>query len=108
MEEQEIKKNIDDSVRIFREVLEKTYLKDKMEFYGIGFERLTDFLHGTVTLTRKKDGSLKISGDLPSVMIKEEVKGLPRKYTDWRIFPMVFTFFHVPSINNKGETNGKE
>ena len=93
MEKEIIKKNIDDAVRIFRESLEKTYLKEGDSFYGIGQHTLMNFFSGKITHTRLKDGSLKISGCIPSIAFKEGVVGLPRKRDDWKIFPVVITLF---------------
>lgn len=92
---EEKQKYIAQAVNVFRDSLEKTYLKDtELEFYGIGTHKLTSFLSGKVNLQRLNDGSFKISGAIGKECIKESVKGLPMKFIDWDIFPLVITLFH--------------
>lgn len=80
---------IDDAVRIFRETLEKS----DFDLHGIGVHHFNKIFSGKVSFNRKKDGNLRVSGELPSVMFKDECKGLPMKMSDWKIFPMVITLF---------------
>ena len=94
MNQKTIEKNIDKAVKVFRECLEATYLKKKKPFYAIGYHTIMNFFSGKVSQTRKKDGSLRISGDIPKMAIKDNVKGLPRSIDDWKICPVVFTFFN--------------
>lgn len=94
MNEKETKKQIDNAVRIFRETLEKTYLKNGLDFHGIGIEKLTNFLSGKVSIQRKANGNLRLSGELPKVMFNDNCKNLPNELLDWDIFPIVITFFN--------------
>ena len=94
MDKKEIKKQIEDSVRIFRETLEKTYLKDGKEFYGIGLHSIQRFLCGKIEVRRLKNENLKISGEIGKDAINSNCKGLPNKFLDWDIFPIVITLFN--------------
>ncbi len=95
METQEIQTQIDDAVRIFKETLEKSYLDKKIPLHGIGVHAFNHFLTGKCTQTRLKNGNMKIIGELPAVMFKPDVKGLPLKVSDWNIFPFVITLFQT-------------
>ena len=104
MKKKEIQKNIDDAVASFRDTLETTYLKKNKPskgkpfngkpFYGIGIHTFTHMFTGNVTFKRLKNGSFKISGCLPKDMIKDDVKGLPMNFNDWKIYPIAITLFN--------------
>jgi len=94
MEKQEIQKQIDDAVRIFRESLEMTYLKDGKAFYGIGTHSFQGLLTGNISVNRLKNKNLKISGEIGKACIKQSCEGLPRKFDDWAIYPLVITLFN--------------
>ncbi len=104
MKKQEIKKQIDDSVKIFREMLERTYLKRGKEFYGIEIHWFSNILCGEIQLSRKKNGNLRISGELGKEFINKKCEGLPRNFNDWEIFPLVVTLFNK-DIGVKNERN---
>lgn len=106
MEIKEIQKQVNNAVRIFKETLEKTYLKKGKEkaFYGIGTHWFTSFLCGNVNILRLKNENLKISGELPKVTFNKKCKGLPFKFNDFDIFPMVITLFN----KDIGKTQPKE
>lgn len=108
MKEEEIKANIDQSVQVFRQCLENTYLKNNKAFYGVGYFPLMEFFTGKISLTRKSNGALKISGDIPKAAFSEKLTGLPRSFEDWNIFPVVFTLFNVPPSNQSEFENPKE
>lgn len=88
-----IQKHIDDAVRVYRESLEKTYLETNKPFYGSGFHLLTNLFVGKVSMTRKANGNMRISGELPKIMFKDDCNGLPRNLGDWKILPVVVTWF---------------
>jgi hypothetical protein len=95
-DKEQIKKNIEDSVRIFRETLEETYLKEgsDLPFYGIGVHSLMRFFEGKCEKRRTNDGRLRMSGYLPKVIFNEKCKGLPLTSKDYNICPLVITLFH--------------
>ena len=84
---EEKQKYIEDSLRIFRETLEKTFLNSDSPFYGIAVNNLTAFQNGN--FTRKKDGNLTMTIGLPSWYVKKDKLGLPIKFSDWAAFPIV-------------------
>lgn len=88
------KKEIDNAVRIFRESLEKTYLKEENEFYGIGLHSIKNFMTGKCEFRRLKNGNLKISGEVPKDAFNIKCQGLPLKFKDWDIYPLVITLFN--------------
>lgn len=94
MEKEEIQKQIDNAVRIFRETLEKTYLRDNKEFYGIGTHSFQGILTGKIQVRRLANENLKISGELGKACINPDCKGLPMKFNDWAIYPLVITLFN--------------
>lgn len=94
MNKKEIKKNIDDATRIFRETLEKTYLENDKEFHGIGIHKFMTFFTGKVSHQRLSNGNLKICGEIGKKLLDEKCKGLPRKYDDFQIYPLVITLFN--------------
>jgi len=96
MKKEEIKKQINDAVRIFKETLEFTYLQEGKEkaFYGIGTHWLSGLLCGKINFHRLNNGNLRISGELGKEMFNEKCKGLPNKFEDYDIFPMVITLFN--------------
>lgn len=95
------KKNIDKIVKIFKESLEKTYLDNDTKLYDVGINPLNNIFIGKINLSRLKNGNLKLSGQLPKVMFKEECKGLPLKFDDYKIYPLVVTLFHYPEGENR-------
>ena len=95
MEKEEIQREINKAVNIFKVCLEKTYLEDNIPFYGINYESFLSSLRGKINNHRKNNGSLRISGDLPACMFKKDVKGLPRGFNDWAIYPLVINLFNV-------------
>lgn len=96
MEKAEIQKQIDDAVRIFKEVLEKTYRDQDIPFYGINYQSLSNFFTGKISLARTKSGTLKITGEIPKEAFKDECTGLPRSISDYKIYPIVIGLFQVP------------
>ena len=94
MKIKEIQKQINNAVSIFRETLEKTYLKKGREFYGIGTHSFQGILCGKIEVRRLKNENLKISGELGKDCINKECKGLPMKFSDWDIYPLVITLFN--------------
>ena len=94
MNKKEIQKEIDNSVRIFKETLEKTYLKDNREFYGIGQHSFIGFLSGKINVQRKNNGNLRVSGEISKDAFNEKCIGLPNKFDDWYIYPLVITLFN--------------
>jgi len=97
MNDKDKMKYIEEAVKTFKECLEKTYLgKDnqKRDFYGMGYNTLTSFFTGKVSHHRKDNGNLRMSGELPKVMLDKSCIGLPRNIDDWRIFPLVIRLFH--------------
>lgn len=80
------------SVRVFKETLEATY-KDR-KFYGIGTHALCNFFIGKISMTRLKNGNIKISGEIGKDCISDKCIGLPNKYDDWAIFPLIVTLFN--------------
>lgn len=89
------KAKIDDAVRVFREALEKTYLKkdSKNEFRGIGISNLTDVINGNYSRTGNKDLiKMQISFSAKEV-VKNEISGIPMKFSDWKLFPILI-FLH--------------
>jgi len=95
------KKEIDIAVKVFRETLEKTYLNNDKAFYGVGMHPLMNFFEGKVSVKRKSNGNLKLSGELPSFVLNKNVVGLPRNPSDWAILPIVFTFFQEDIMDDK-------
>ncbi|MFW6007810.1 MAG: hypothetical protein ACOCP8_00985 [archaeon] len=93
MEKEQIQKNIDEAVKVFRETLEKTFLEKEKPFYGIGIHSYTGFLRGKQSVLRLSNGNLKISGEIDKMAFRKECKGLPRKNDDFAIIPMVVTLF---------------
>ena len=95
--EEDKKKRIEDATRVFKEMLEKTYLGKKnseYEFYSIGVNNLTQTINGN--FTRIKDGSLKLQIKLPSFVVKSDKKGLPNDFNDWDCFPLLILLNHSP------------
>lgn len=98
--EQKIKE-IKEAVRVFKEMLDKTFLDTDNEFYGIGINNLSQFQHGN--FTRRKDKSMSMQISLPSWLVKEEVTGLPMRFSDWGAFPVVLTLNSVKFEDPKPE-----
>ena len=95
MNKEEIQKEIDNAVRIFRETLEKSYLDNNKPFYGIGVHRtIEQALCGKIEVQRLNNGNLKISGELQKECFNENCKGMPMKGDDWDIRPIVITLFN--------------
>lgn len=94
MEKKEIKKNIENAVKIFRETLEATYLEKNRALYAIGIHTFNSLLTGQISETRKNNGNLKISGELAKVMFTKKLVGIPRELKDWAIYPLVVTLFN--------------
>lgn len=86
--EEQKKEYIEDSMRVFRETLEKTYLNCDNEFYGIGVNNLVDLQNGNFTRTNKNILKLQI-GMSAEQLVKDNIKGLPRKFSEWKAFPIV-------------------
>ena len=91
MTKKQIQLNINESVNKFKEALENTFLKNKVPFYGIGIHKYFDMLRGKVSLSRKSNGNLRISGELLNQMFKPECTGLPRNIYDYNIYPLIVT-----------------
>ena len=90
----EIVKQIEKATEEFKESLENLYLKDNTPFYGVGFCHLNGILTGKISFYRLKNGNLKISGEIPAVAFSEKCKGLPHKFEDWDIFPLIVKLFN--------------
>lgn len=101
MKKVDIKKEINIAVNAYKRTLEMTYLEKSQPFYGAGIHKFTDMFTGKVNMTRKKNGNLHISGDLSKDMFTKECTGLPMKFSDWAIFPAVFTWFNEDVVENK-------
>lgn len=99
---EERKEQIDNAVRIFRETLEKTYLKNDTEFYGIGIHSYQGLLCGKIQIQRLNNKNLKISGELGKDCINENCQGLPNKFSDWNIYPLVITLFNKNIAESAG------
>ena len=108
MKKEQIQKNIDEAVKLFRDTLEKTYLKEEIEFYGCGSHSFLGFLSGKINVHRLNNGNLKVSGEIHKVAINKECKGLPRNFKDWDIFPMVVTLFNKDIIEKKDDNKKQE
>lgn len=103
MKDTEKKKYINQAVDVFRDLLEKTYLgDDNKSFYGMNFMPFVKLLTGQVTLSRKNDGSLKISGSLSREHFKKEVKGIPKGIDDFNVFPLAVNLLHIKPENDNG------
>lgn len=94
MNKEEIQKEIDSAVKVFKESLEKAYLEKEKAFYGIGMHTYFGALTGKISEHRLNDGSLRISGCLPKILFNEKCKGLPRNIDDYDIYPLVVTLFN--------------
>lgn len=111
MEKEEIKKQIDDAVRIFRETLKETYLKGKkgkLEFYGIGVHSFLNIFQGNINLTRKNNGNLKVSGEIGKQAFNEKCKGLPNSFDDWNIYPLIITLFNKDIGDKESKKESKK
>lgn len=93
MNKEQIQKQIDDAVRVFRETLEINYLKKNIPFYGIGIHKYDRLLCGNVSIQRKINGNVRISGDLGKDMIRSSCNGMPITINDWAIYPLAITIF---------------
>lgn len=103
------KREIDNAVRIFREMLEKTYLvKDcKEEFHGIGLFPMTQCISGEFMRTSKD--KLKVPCVFKgSDVIKDDVKGIPMRFSDWKLFPMIFLLHHTDEFSEKPKEKSLE
>ena len=107
MEKEKIKKNIDKAVKVFREVLEKTYLKKNRAFYGIGCHHIMDIFCGKISQTRKSNSNLRICGELPHTIIKGK-KGIPNRIDDWKVFPMAIGLFNVDPKSLEDKEKGDQ
>jgi len=106
MNKKEIQKQIDNAVRIFRETLEKSYLKHNSAFYGIGVHGTIEHaLCGKIAVQRLNNKNLKISGELDKDCFNEKCNGLPMKASDWDIRPIVITLFNKEFALNVKEVS---
>jgi len=102
MNKQEIQKEIDNAVRIFRETLEKSYLDTGKPFYGIGVHgSIEAALCGKISVQRLNNKNLKISGELKRDCFNEKCTGMPMKWDDWDIRPVVITLFNKKFDNQE-------
>ena len=95
MEKKLIEKNIKKATELFKKSLEDLFLKTNKDFYGVSFQSYINKLGGKISINRKNNGDLRISGVLIKQHFKEDIKGLPRGVEDWRIYPLVVNLFMV-------------
>jgi len=102
MKKKEIKKEIDNAVRIFRETLEKSYLDNNKPFYGIGVHgTIEQALCGSIEVQRLKNKNLRICGELQKDCFNKNCTGMPMKCDDWDIRPIVITLFNKEFAKQK-------
>ena len=90
---EEKQKEIDNAVRIFRETLEKTYLEIEEEFHGIGVQPMIKLINGQYMRTNKDILKIPV-GVKATEVVKDNIKGIPMNFKDWKCFPLVIWLNH--------------
>ena len=72
---------------------------DKINVSAYALQNLTNFVNGQVT--RKKNGNLLITLELPANTMQDHCKGIPTEHHDWKYVPLILFAEHKEKGENE-------